>query len=188
MSKEIWKDIKGYENIYQISNLGNVKNIKKDKLLKPFISNKTGYLQIDLSKNGIKERFSIHRLVCIAFIPNYNGYKYVNHKDESRVNNNVNNLEWCTQKYNCNYGNRNKKIGEKSSQRKHTKETKEKISVALSKAILQYDLKGNFIKEWRNGYMAQKVLNISYSNINECCNNKRKTAGGYIWRFKMGGD
>lgn len=182
---EVWKDIKNYENLYQISNLGNIKNIKKNKLIKPFISKSTKYLQIDLCKYGIKKRYSIHSLVCNAFISNPNNYKYINHKDENKLNNNANNLEWCTQKYNCNYGSRNQKIGEKSRQRKHTKEAKEKISNALSKTILQYGKDNNFVKEWKNAYEVKRELNISNSSINECCNKKRKTAGGYIWKYKM---
>lgn len=184
MRKEIWKNIKGFENIYQISNYGNIKNIKKNILIKPFISKKTKYYQIDLCKNGHKKRYSIHRLVAQAFISNPNNFPQVNHKDENKQNNRYDNLEWCTAKYNSNYGTCKQRIGIKSSQKKHTYETKQKISKALSKPIIQYSKNNTFIKEWGSAYEVQRKLRISKSNVNECCNNKRKSAGNYIWKFK----
>lgn len=121
--KEIWKDIPDYEGLYQASNLGNVKVldrvvnsgiknnktvIRKGKLLKKRINQ--GYYEVALSKNNKKRFLKVHRLIAITFIPNLNNLPSVNHKDENKLNNNVNNLEWCTIKYNCNYGNRNFKI------------------------------------------------------------------------------
>ena len=129
--QEVWKDIVGYENLYQISNLGNVKSVekyvnsclkhntkikRKEKMLKQY--NKSGYLQVALSKNGIKMFFLVHRLVAQAFIPNPNNLPQINHKDENKQNNNINNLEWCDRKYNCNYGTRNSKIYNRTSFRK----------------------------------------------------------------------
>lgn len=101
---EIWKDIKGYENKYQVSNKGNIRNIKTGKQLKIQFY-KSGYCYIDLYCNGISKHYLIHRLVAQAFIPNPNNLPCVNHKDGKRSNNNVDNLEWCTQQYNVNYGN-----------------------------------------------------------------------------------
>ena len=184
MNMEIWTPINNYEEIYEISNFGNIKNIKRNKIMKPFVSKKTGYLQIDLCKNGNKKRYNIHRLVAIHFVDNFDNYNYINHKDENRKNNKAINLEWCTQKYNCNYGSRNLKISRCSKGRKHKPETKDKISKALSKTILQYNKENDFIKEWRNAYEVARELKVSPSNINACCNNKRKSAYGYIWKFK----
>lgn len=184
MRKEIWKNIKEFENIYQISNYGNIRNIKKHKLMKPFISKKTGYYQIDLCKNGCKKRYSIHRLVAETFILNSNNLPQVNHKNEIKIDNRVENLEWCTHKYNSNYGTIKQRIGLKSSQRKHSEEAKQKISKALSKPIIQYSKDNTFIKEWNSAYEVKRNLGITVSNINDCCNNKRKTASGYIWKFK----
>lgn len=121
--QEIWKDIKHYEGLYQVSNLGNVKTLdkyvnsgiknnnkvkRKGKLLKQY--NKRGYLQVTLTHNNKRKYVGVHRLVAQAFIPNPNNLPQVNHKDEDPLNNHVENLEWCTAKYNCNYGNRNSKI------------------------------------------------------------------------------
>lgn len=178
--QEIWKDIKGYEGLYQISNCGNVKSLKKfnktnkgyssigyyrkEKILKP-IKNKNGYLQISLSKNGKSKIYFIHKLVAKEFLNNDNNFMYVNHKDENKLNNIVDNLEWCDAKYNCNYGNRN-----------------EKISNKLKKIVNQYDLEGNFIKQWKSALDVEKELGINRTHIGSCINNNRKSAGGYIWK------
>lgn len=101
--KEVWKDIKGYEGLYQVSNLGNVKSLKfnKEKILIPLFDK--NYLFIQLWKNGKYKRYKVHRLVAEAFIPNTNEYSCVNHKDENKQNNCVDNLEWCTNQYNIEY-------------------------------------------------------------------------------------
>ena len=101
--QEIWKDIKGYEGLYQVSNLGNVYSIKNNKLLKLHISHK-GYVVVCLYKNNKQHTQQIHRLIAQAFIPNPNNLPCVNHKDENPGNNDFRNLEWCTYKYNNNYG------------------------------------------------------------------------------------
>ena len=132
--KEIWKDIPEYEGLYQASNLGNIKVlnrvvnsgiknnktvIRKGKLLKQRINQ--GYYEVALSKDNKKRFFKVHRLIAMTFIPNSNNFPSINHKDENKLNNCVNNLEWCSVKYNCNYGTRNSKICNKTSFRKgHT--------------------------------------------------------------------
>lgn len=127
-----------------------------------------GYERIMLCKNKKVILFYVHRLVAQTFIPNPNNKPQVNHIDEVKSNNNVNNLEWCTQKYNNIYGNRIKK-------------TKEK----LSKEILQFDSDGNFIKIWNNINQIKEELHIKGSHIQDCCNNKRKKAYGYIWKYNI---
>ena len=99
--QEMWLDIKDYEGIYQVSNLGKVKNKKTNKILKP--SKEKGYLKLYLYKEGKKKTNYIHRLVAQAFLPNPNNYKEVNHIDSNPSNNNKNNLEWCDRKYNLDY-------------------------------------------------------------------------------------
>lgn len=105
---EIWREIKGYEGCYSISNLGNVKNIITGKILNPALK-RNGYLSVDL-RYGRSKTVSIHRLVAEAFIPNPLGLPYVNHKDEFKTNNKVENLEWCTAKYNAEAFRSNKRI------------------------------------------------------------------------------
>ena len=106
MLNEIWKDIENYENMYQISNMGRIRRIYKNgniKILKQDIT-KRGYCRISLSKNQKHKHYQIHRLVAKVFIPNPNNYPIVNHKDENPLNNNADNLEWCTYSYNTSYG------------------------------------------------------------------------------------
>ena len=115
---EIWKDIEGYEGLYEVSSYGRVRSLgqfvnhnfggnayRKGRLLKPGLGSR-GYLSVTLCKNGIRKIYTVHRLVAQAFIPNINNLPIINHKDEDRTNNSVDNLEWCDYKYNVNYGNR----------------------------------------------------------------------------------
>ena len=160
--QEIWKDIKGYEGLYQISNLGNVKSIsKKVKKLKPF-NDKDGYKLVNLYKNKKIKQVRVHRLVGINFIPNPNNLPQINHKDEDKSNNIVSNLEWVSLIDNCNYGTRNQRI---------------------SKRVNQYDLKGNFIRTWDSIIQIEKEMNIFHSRIIEACKGQRKQIGGYKWRY-----
>ena len=152
--KEEWRDVVGYEGLYQVSNLGRVKSFihhnGTDKRIIKTILIKNGYCNVTLCKKGKRERKYIHRLVAEAFIPNPNNYPIINHKDENPANNCSNNLEWCTQKYNMNYG---------SLKDKQKRE---------SKSILQYDLNNNFIKKWDSIAQAEKELNITHCNIISC--------------------
>jgi hypothetical protein len=108
---EIWKDIEGYEGLYQVSNLGNVKSLYTNKNLSYIKCGRDReYLSVSLSKDKKLKIYYIHRLVAETFIDNPNNYPYVNHKDENKQNNCVNNLEWCSPKYNINYGTRKIKV------------------------------------------------------------------------------
>lgn len=108
---EIWRDIKGYENEYQISTIGRLKSIKSNLIMKPMVAT-NGYLIACLWQNNKQHKITIHRLVADAFLPNPHGLPEINHIDEDKMNNNVENLEWCSHKYNMNYGEIKKKISE----------------------------------------------------------------------------
>ena len=162
---EIWKDIKGYEGLYQVSNEGRIFSVINSIFLKPIENN--GYYTVSLYKNKKPSINNIHRLVAEAFIPNPNNLPCVNHKNEIKTDNKVNNLEWCTYQYNNTYNNKAKKIAIKESVQ-----------------IKQYDLNGHFIKEWINAVEASKKLNILPTSINNCLKGRSKTSGGYIWKFK----
>ena len=168
--KEIFRDIKGFEGLYQISNFGNVKSLKRNIILKPS-SNGKGYLHIILYKNRKSKVSRIHRLVAQAFIPNPENKPQVNHIDGNKRNNNVNNLEWVTNSEN-----------QKHAFRLHLQTNVGNNNPRVRK-INQYDLDGNFIKTWNSIYDITKELNINRSSIWRCCTGKYKKSHNYIWRY-----
>lgn len=167
--KEIWKDIKGYEGIYQVSNLGRVKSLgnnktKKEKILKPAINR--GYLRITIQKDGINKKKYVHRLVAETFIPNSEKKPQVNHINCKKDDNRVCNLEWCTNGEN----------------QKHAWDNGLKINVG--RPIEQYSLDGKLIEVWDRIVDATKKYNVYHSSIVACCRGKLKKTGGYIWKYK----
>lgn len=178
--KEIWKAVEGYEDYYEVSSYGNVrsldrivvysdgrKRLHKGSMLKPD-KNEDGYLRIRISKSDKVKAVLIHRLIAQAFIPNPSNLPEVNHKDENKTNNCVDNLEWCTRLYNINYGTRN-----------------EKVAVKLSKPVFQIDkITNEVITEYPSAAEAVRQLNIGNGSISRCCNGKQKTYKGYKWKFK----
>lgn len=167
---EIWKDIDGYEGLYKVSNLGNVKSLNyrrtgKERNLKP-LTDSCGYLDVKLCKNGKTRHFNVHRLVAQAFLENTDYKSDVNHKDEDKTNNCVDNLEWMTRKENINYGTHN-----------------QRSSKSRSKSVLQFTKNGEFVKEWSSVIQIQRELGFSSGNISQCCNEKIKTSYGYVWKF-----
>lgn len=166
---EIFKDIKGYEGLYQVSNMGNVKSLNKRKgrILKPQ-KDSDGYLQVNLYKQGKLKHHKIHRLVAQAFIDNPNNYEEVNHRDEDKTNNNVTNLEWCTRLYNHNYGTINQRIAE--SNINHPKTSKQVLCVETG---LIYP----------STMEVQRQFGFRNVHISSACNGKLKKAYGYTWRY-----
>lgn len=166
---EIWRTviIKGeiYDN-YQVSNFGQILSLNYHRSGKPRLlkhgKNTQGYPIVSLCKNGKRKNFTIHRLVAEAFLSNPDNLPQVNHKDENKTNNRVDNLEWCTNEYNINYGTRTEKT---------------------SKPVLQFSKTGEFVREWssisecgRNGFVVSAVCS--------CCNGERNFHKGYIWKYK----
>lgn len=159
--KEEFRDIKGYEGLYQVSNLGNVKSLgngnsnnSKERILKP--GNSNGYKRVVLSKNKEKKMYCVHRLVAQAFIHNPNNYPMINHKDENPLNNCVENLEWCTCKYNNNYGNRMAKIQKKNGQKIKCIDLKtQKISFYISIREAAKSFKTGFSSIYNNIHNAK---------------------------------
>ena len=168
MTEERWCPIKDYEVLYEVSDQGRVKSIgyDKERILKT-VRMPNGYLKVNLCKNGETKTFKVHRLVAKTFIPNPQNLPEVNHKDEDKENNSVQNLEWCDQKYNINYGTRTKRQAEK-----------------LSKPILQYTKYGVFVREWKSTHDVERNLGYFHSYISNCCNGRYKSAYNFIWKFK----
>lgn len=190
--KEIWKDIKGYEGLYQISNFGNVKSLDR------YIINKNGdkqyfpgkyltqgvsdnYLKVTLSKSNKQRTFRVHILVARTFIPNPENKPEVNHMDGDKSNNRVDNLEWNTRSENELHAYKNglAKPSDKQKQAvaKYAKEN-------YSKKVIQYSLNGEFIKEWNSMHDVWRELGIRPSYICRCCKGLRNQTYGYVWKYK----
>lgn len=162
---EVFRDIPGYEGLYQVSNLGNVKslgngdnnsNVGKERMLK-LQKDKDGYLTVFLSIHNYKKLHKVHRLVAQAFLPNPNNYPQINHKDKNRSNNNVDNLEWCTAQYNADY--------------------------SVSKPVNQYSLDGIYIATYKSIKEASRKTGTDQTGIVDCCKGRLKTSGGFIWKY-----
>ena len=184
-----WRDVPGYEGLYRVSDSGDVYSCITSKVLKHNVT-RTGYHTVELFKrDGSKsKRISVHRIVAAAFIPNTNNYPQVNHKDENKDNNAADNLEWCTAKYNMNYGEmakiRHTLIDYSALWRKELARTNGK---AVSKPVDQFTLDNSFIATFDSGKEASRKTGVNHSHILECCMGKVKTAGGYIWKYRKVG-
>ena len=166
---------------YTIDESGKVWSMKTKKYLKPAYS-KSGYASVELFNENGSKRMLIHRLVASAFIPNPNNYPQVNHKDENPANNSVDNLEWCTAKYNMNYGNgaknRHLKIDyTKPCYRENAIKNGKKVSLPV--VMLS---NGVEINRFASAKEASKATGISHSNILRAVHKERATAGGYTWK------
>ena len=216
MKKEIWKDVKNYEGLYEVSNLGRVKSLnynrtRKEKILKSGYV--CGYCKVVLCKYGKMKHFLVHRLVAEAFIDNSNNKPCIDHIDGNPMNNRVENLRWCTQRENCNNpitlhrmseaqkGENNPNYGKHLSEETRRKlssalkgrtlseEHKKRIGEALtngklSKTVLQIDKNtGEVIREFPSIMEVHRQLGFSQGHISQCCNGKRKTCGGFKWRY-----
>lgn len=172
--QEIWKDIKGYEDLYQVSNLGRVKNKKTNNIRKTYIS-KIGYYAINLYKKDNRKTTFLHRLIAEAFIPNPNNLPCVNHKDENKLNNNLDNLEWCSYSYNNTYG-----IGQENRKKALSKSLTNNPN--RSTPVNQYDLSGNLIKSYPSISEAYRATGINLVLIHRVIKGKQKQTKGYVWR------
>lgn len=155
------------------------------KQLKPNIT-KLGYQSVELFKNGKSKRLSIHRLVAGAFIVNPDNLPQVNHRDETPSNNCAENLEWCTAKYNMNYGTGAKTRHLKIDYSKPCYAENARINGKIvSRPVVQLSKTGEFLQRFESGKEAHKATHINHSHILECCNGKTyKTVGGYVWKYE----
>lgn len=176
---EEWKDIKGYEGLYQVSNLGRVRSVDhyanisngnkrfvKGRILKQW-KNCNGYMCIKIWNKDKRKSFVVHRLVAIAFIENPHRLPDINHKDEVKQNNVVANLEWCNHSYNALYGSCQDRL------RKYKQKQVDMINIETGKVI----------KTFESMKKAGAELNIHKEQISSVCRGLRKTAGGYFWRY-----
>jgi hypothetical protein len=152
--------IRDYED-YSIDECGNVYSFKSKRYVCQQ-KHKDGYYYVPLCKDGERKVFAVHRLVALHFIGNEEGFPQVNHKDENKENNNANNLEWCTEKYNTNYGN-----------------AREKQAKSVSKAVVCVETGDIFLSQKE----AAEAKKVPYRHIYACCKGKQQTCGGLHWRY-----
>lgn len=184
--KEIWKDITGYEGLYQASNMGNIRRLGsfinrcgfdifiKGRILKPAFG-KRKYLALLLSKNNIKTTHYVHRMVCECFHENPENKQTINHIDSNKLNNRADNLEWSTYventKHSFQFGGRKNK-------------SNPGISHPSNKPVIQYSKNGDFISEFYSIAHASSVTGINKGNIGQAANGRQYTSGNFIWKFK----
>lgn len=170
---EIWKDIEGYKGIYKVSNYGRVKSYNRSKrhsldkshFLKPTVCNH-GYEEITLYKNTKRQKFLVHRLVAQYFLENPHNYPCINHKDENKLNNRFDNLEWCSYQYNNSYGTARIRMIEKEAY-----------------GVDQFTISGHWIATYVSVGTASRLLNIPVHSIRDCCRGVCSTAYGYKWEY-----
>lgn len=177
MKDEIWRPVIGYEGRYEVSNLGRIKSLSRivdngysrrkirERILSQNLSH-SGYRFIVVTKDGKQHSLRVHRLVAMAFIKNPHGYNEVNHKNEIKTDNRVENLEWCNREYNNNYGTRNLRIG-----------------IYASKRVAMLDMEGNVLRIFPSEKSAEEYLGVRGGHIGQCCHGSRLTVGGYKWAF-----
>lgn len=169
MDEERWMPVKGYEGLYAVSNMGRVWSSYNNSILKPTL-HKTGYYYIMLTRDGVGRQFRLHRLVAEAFCPNDNPEEndIVNHKDENKANNRADNLEWCTTKYNINYGT-----------------CIERRKAALEKEVLCINFNGDIVARYKSVAEANRALGKPESDTQICrvCNGKLRVAFNRKWKY-----
>ena len=176
LPNEVWKDVKGYEGLYEVSTMGRVKSLRSGKILKP-AKNKNGYLRVDLYKDGKQKHFLVHRLVAEAFLGNPDNKPCVNHLSEVKTSNHYSNLEFCTQKENLNWGTRTERAAKAISKALTNRKDQSKPVVGIDpdtgKVVVEFP---STREAGRNGY--------DQGHVSKCCNGKKKTSYGFIWRYK----
>lgn len=161
--EEVWKDIEGYEGLYQVSSWGRVRSVFRYYKILRGLKTTNGYLRVALCKNGKTKFHSVHRVVAQAFIPNPQNKPQVNHIDENKDNNHVENLEWCTAKENTNHGTHNLRVSK----------TKSKPIICIETGI-----------EYYGTCECARQMGLHQSVITHVLKGKRKTTGGYTFKYK----
>lgn len=169
--QENWKSVAGYEGLYEVSDLGRVRNAKSGRMLKP-CRHKLGYMSVMLYKEKEPRRHNIHRLVAMAFIDNPNGFGVVNHIDENKANNKVDNLEWCSVEHNMRHGTLQERL---SNMRGHDGRNK--------KPVAQIREDGQVVKIFESVAQASRETKTARASIYLSCRGNNKKANGFYWSY-----
>lgn len=170
----VWKDIIGYEGLYEVSDTGRVRNKITQRVFRCSLGT-TGYHQVHLRKNSKPRTYLVHRLVAQAFLINENKLPQVNHVDEDKSNNDVSNLEWCTPKQNANHGTRIERITNSINY--------SVVGKKNSKPIKQINKDSAVVRIWNSIKECQRETGFDASNIIKCCKGKAKTSYGFLWEY-----
>lgn len=157
---EVWLPASGFEKYYEVSNTGKIRSRRSGMERKQVPNNATGYLTVVLCGDNFRKTVTVHRIVAATFLKNPDNLPCVNHKDENKHNNSVDNLEWCTKEYNNKYNGKTQKCNKK---------------------VIQFC--DGFTKVWDSARKAHEAGIANYKNISACCRGIRKSAGGYQWKF-----
>lgn len=171
-----WKPLERYNGLYLVSDEGHVFSVRNNRLLK-LHATKLGYWRIELNVNGERKKEFVHRLVAECFIPNPDNLPFVNHKDENPSNCRADNLEWCTPRYNVNYGNA-------PAKRKANTTYYNGAENAKSKSVYQYDLEGNFVAEYGGCREAGRITGLASNCISKAASGKLRQYAGYVWSYE----
>lgn len=179
--------IPGYSD-YLIETDGRIFSKVSNRWLKATLGN-NGYYGVELRNSYGARRLSIHRLVALTYIPNPNNYPQVNHKDENKLNNDLSNLEWCTNQYNMTYGTFiERKVAHTDYSKPSYRENAIKNGKKVCKPVARYTKDGQYIDSFESAKDAARKLNFNSSHITECCRKQRKTSNGYVWKYERSDD
>lgn len=173
---------------YLIETDGRIFSTIRNKWLKASIGN-NGYYGIELRNEKGHKRMPVHRLVALTYIPNPNNYPQVNHKDENKLNNNVDNLEWCTSYYNMTYGTlTERRVAHTDYSKPCYRENAIKNGKTVCRPVERYTKSGEYIDSFESATDAKRKLKLKSTHITECCKFQRKSSNGYVWRYERRND
>lgn len=178
MEEEIWKDVPGWEGLYKVSSCGRILSVSYNHSGRPAIrvlrKDWLGYLVVTLHRNNYSKTYKVHRLVAMAFIPNPTNLPCINHRDEDKTNNRVENLEWCDYSYNNKYGSRPRKVLDAYKRKKSAK---------AERPVVKMDKTGIILEEFISISAAARAAGVCRESLRDAVLGRSKTCAGYVWKY-----